>query len=428
MSQYNIKNAVLAFFTDYELWRMVRIGRALGLQAIPPVDGPADARVVIRKQVNLTMMITILRYIAQESSLPPEQLETKFWQIRDRLVDVTAVRTTFLQTCSDEEALHFARLLNRRFLKYPYTSRPEIAKQIVSTATDDHFQAIMAGLARAQSGRLVPTLPNILWHVRQQLHEPPPELPPPRIVRFAPPRELPRPAPPPSDPRQRMFKYFSDRELWKIMLLIAHHAVGVTPAYVTPETVRNCTEPQVPTALFFGAINRLAGHCGDVIESAEMMSRFQAARQHLSKLSKRKLEIGLKSPWLSPTQRPPMPEGFALNHPHYGTVTVSQHAWKRFCYRYLQACQLPIQFDNHSQTQLARTMQGLFASAQPEQLDEYERLIRLANNECQPATYLRELNRNMRFVLVTDGEQQWHMVTAEIAYLAMKFTPLEPVR
>lgn len=126
-------------------------------------------------------------------------------------------------------------------------------------------------------------------------------------------------------------------------------------------------------------------------------SKFQVILENIPKVRAILASIPVPPPKVSEKKKqiPEMPRNLWLDSQSAGRVFVSEHAWQRFCERFLAE---PTRF---SQKEIADRLQRTFSGAIKSQLEKVEAVLRRINNNFQEADYYYNQQMGCRFVVAS---------------------------
>ncbi|MBP6943162.1 MAG: hypothetical protein KBB55_03930 [Candidatus Buchananbacteria bacterium] len=343
------------------------------------------------------------------------------------------VQLAAVNNLSNDEIVKLARLMRKRF-NYSLTDKPKAARNIVINCQPMHCYEILRELAGCQelvrAETIIANWPRI-QETLATLQIAPLRPPQPQKV-GATSGELCQQ--PPKNTvsqrvaRQQLFDSFTDEELWKIFLLVARDNLNLRPRYLSQATIRTCDQSMVGTNLLYRSLHILLGLGSQQIEYGRIIKRFPRVHDQLAQLPESEIVSGHRMPWLSKNTPPPMPENLTLNHAKLGEIVITQHAWMSFCKRYCIIMNQRPLFHDESQAEMRQILTELLSEAELEAVDPGIRVIRIINNDFNPAYYLRVRSHNLRFVTSEPDSRNPKpiLLTVEIAVRGAKFVSAEP--
>lgn len=450
-----LKKGLLDYFTDEELYRLVHIGNTLRPGVVPWTNRLEQARNIIRSLGAPTIAL-VLRYILEVKDATPAELYDKFPAIRRALGivnpsvsqlpspqsipidqrwqinEVERIQSMVANHFTNDEVIKLVHLLCKRHHVYNLTVRPVAARNTLRHCRAQHCYDLLRELTGyptfVPDATLIAAFPLIseklaAIQVRplRPLSKPKSQPKKDTVVRPQPIQRLSQDA-----MRRQIFNSLTDEELWKIMLLVARDHPDQPWIYLTPATVRSCSKAQVTTGDILSSLAQLMGCTDDWhVDGSILATRLAEVRLALPGIHERDIRLTTRIPFLQEHQPPPMPDGLTVAHPELGPVTVTYHAWRQFCVRYLRTLNKPQVFDRSSQIALCANLRRIFENAQSERLSPRGRVIRAISNGFVEAIYFRNYGCRMRFVVLPPSrEKPYHLLTtAEIVNHGVKFVP-----
>lgn len=459
MEMDDLKKGLLDYFTDEELYRLVRIGNTIRPGAVPWTNRPEHSRNIIRNGLGGPTIALILRYILEVKDATPTELYDKFPAIRRALGivnpsvsqlpspqsipidqrwqinEVERIQSMVANHFTNDEVIKLVHLLCKRHHVYNLTVRPVAARNTLRHCRAQHCYDLIRELTGypdfVPDSTLIAAFPLIsekLATIQVTPLDPLSKLSKPKSNRkkvavIRPPsiKRLSQDA-----MRRQIFDTLTDEELWKIMLLVARDHPDRTWTYLTPATVRTCSKAQVTTGDILSSLAQLMGYTDDWhADGSILATRLAEVRLALPAIHERDIRLTTQIPFLQEHQPPPMPDDLTVAHPELGPVSVTYHAWRQFCVRYLRTLNKPQVFDRGSQSVLSANLRLTFERAQRERMSSHGRVIRTINNGFVEALFFRNHGCNMRFVVLPPTrEKPGHsLLTAEIVTRGVKFVP-----
>jgi len=205
------------------------------------------------------------------------------------------------------------------------------------------------------------------------------------------------------DAKQIFLLNFSDEELWKIWIWISQWRGQdrIDPHWELKESIRDFFRNRLGSETLLGLLKRLL-HASDRVSYGgyvKTVLEFPRLKEILSKVTLPKDCIFITTSAGSIEVIRRMPAGLIVGNDDLQGVLVTEHAWARFCVRYLGAVcasKKPIHF---SQKYFIDALRQCFKRAREAEINKTGHVKRLIAHKFEVARYFYDPSTDLRFVV-----------------------------